>query len=125
MAQASAGSHFRGGMRILNAALAGVLLLFALAQRDDPDGGFWAAAYALPALWCAWAAARPRALRRPGARALLGLTALAALGGVAWFWPDAPGWWRREVWWEAEAAREGMGLMIAALALLGPAVAAR
>ena len=108
-------------MRILNGVLAALLLLFAAVQHNDPDGASWAAAYGLAALWCALAAARPGAMRRPWARAALGLSVLAALVGVAWFWPEAPGWWRGEVWWETETAREGMGVMIVALALLAPA----
>lgn len=111
-------------MRILNGSLAVLLLLFAAVQRNDPDGAFWAAAYGLPALWCALAAARPDAMRRPTVRALLALSVGAALFGATRFWPDVPGWWRREVWWEAEAAREGMGLMIVVLALLAPGIVA-
>jgi len=37
---------------------------------------------------------------------------------VAWFWPQTPGFWHQEVWWVTEEAREGMGMMIAFIALL-------
>ena len=105
-------------MRILSGVACAILVLFAAVQYDDTDALFWAAAYGGAALWCGLAAARPAMLARAPLNALAGLSALAALGGMIWFWPDAPGWWRREVWWVTETAREGMGMMIVFAALL-------
>lgn len=113
------------GLRVACALLAGLMALFAAAQANDPDGALWGAVYGATALWCALAAARPGALRRGPVFALLILSLLAALAGAAAFWPDTPGWWRREVWWETETAREGMGLMVVALTLLAPVAVAR
>lgn len=114
-----------GGLRPACGGLAALLALFALAQVNDPDGALWAAVYGAAAAWCALAAVRPGALRRRPVRALLAMSLLAAAAGAIALWPDAPGWWRREVWWQTETAREGMGLMIVALTLLAPMVVAR
>ena len=48
---------------------------------------------------------------------LLGLCLVLAILGTIFYWPQTPGFWRMEVWWETEAAREGMGMMIATLAV--------
>lgn len=115
-------------MRIVNGVLGLLLLLFAAVQVNDPDGPFWIAAYGVGALWTLLAALAPAALARLPAILLLAATLVIALAGVARFWPTAPGWWRTEVWWATETAREGMGMMIVAAALLAPlatALAAR
>jgi hypothetical protein len=105
-------------MRILNGVVCAILVLFAAVQYNDPDALFWGTAYGVAALWCGLAAARPAMLARAPLNVLVGLSALAALGGMIWFWPDTPNWWRREVWWVTETAREGMGMMIVFAALL-------
>lgn len=107
-------------MRILNGLLAVVLAGFAAVQANDPDATFWMVAYGVPAAWTLLAAAAPGALATRPAPLLLSLTVAAAAAGVVRFWPEAPGWWRMEVWWQAEAAREGMGMMIVLLSLLAP-----
>lgn len=104
-------------MRIVNGVLAVLLVLFAVAQYNDPDGPFWVAVYGAGALWCAVAALRPAAGRHGGVRAVFGATCIAALAGVVWFWPRTPEWWRQDVWWETETAREGMGMMIIVVCL--------
>lgn len=115
-------------MRILNGLLCIVLVLFAVAQYNDPDAALWGAVYGLAALWSGIAAFRPRLLRRRPLRALWALCAVAGLAGVVWYWPQTPDWWVREVWWESESTREGMGMMIVLVALLlagGPTVLRR
>ena len=105
-------------MRILNGVLAAVLLLFAAVQFNDLDGVFWAAVYALAALWCGLSAIRPAIYAWAPAQGLFALSALAALVGLFWFWPTTPGWWKQDVWWNTETAREGMGMMIIVVALV-------
>jgi len=105
-------------MRYLHGALALVLLLFAGVQYNDPDFYLWIPLYLVPALWAGLAALRPDLLGRPLAVRGLVLCLAAALVGTAMIWPTDPGWWRRDVWWESEAAREGMGMMIIAASLL-------
>ena len=114
-------------MRIVNGLLAAVLVLFAVAQYNDPDAFLWGAIYGLAAAWCGVAALRPGLLRRGPLRVLWGVCLLAGLGGLAFYWPDTPNWWVRDVWWETETAREGMGMMIvlAALVLAGTAMLRR
>lgn len=107
-------------MRILNGALALLLLAFAVVQYNDPDGVLWMAAYGLGVLWTLMAALVPRVLALKPISMMLSFTVAAVLLGVIYFWPDAPGWWRTEVWWETETVREAMGLMVMALALLAP-----
>lgn len=105
-------------MRIANGVLAAILVLFAVAQYNDPDAFLWGAIYGIAGVWCGVAAFRPGLLGRGPVRALWGLCLLAALAGLVFYWPDTPNWWVREVWWENEAAREGMGMMIVVAALL-------
>lgn len=107
-------------MRILNGALALLLLAFAVVQYNDPDGVLWMAAYGLGVLWTLMAALVPRVLALKPISMMLSFTVAAMLLGVIYFWPDTPGWWRTEVWWETETVREAMGLMVMALALLAP-----
>ena len=104
-------------MRYLYAFLGLVMLLFAVAQYNDPDGPVWALIYGIPAVWAGVAAFRPDLLRRPGGLVLLLASLAAAVALTIWLWPAAPGWWRQEVWWESETSREGMGLMLVTLVL--------
>ncbi|RIA45427.1 transmembrane 220 family protein [Dichotomicrobium thermohalophilum] len=110
-------------MRYISGALALFLLLFAVAQYNDPDGLFWAVAYGVPALWAIGFAFAPSALRGTVPAALFTACAIIAFVGVYYFWPQANEWWRQDVWWNDEAAREGMGLMIVAASFLFLAVA--
>ncbi len=105
-------------MRIISGIFAVLLILFAVAQYNDPDGLFWVAVYGAGALWCLLAAFRPGLFTGGPAKLLFGLTFLAAIAGMVWFWPTTPEWWMQDVWWETETAREGMGMMIIAVCLL-------
>ena len=105
-------------MRIVNGVLCLLMLAFAAVQLNDPDAGLWILIYLLPAAWAGLAAWRPARLQARPATLGLGLCLLTALAGVAYWWPKDAGWWRQEVWWQSEAAREGMGLMVAAAVLL-------
>lgn len=111
-------------MRIVNGVLAILLILFAVVQYNDPDGLFWAAVYGVGAIWCGLAAFRSSTYRSNAAFGLFGLCLLAAIAGMAHFWPDTPDWWKQDVWWETETAREGMGMMILLAALIVAGVGA-
>lgn len=104
-------------MRLVNGVFACLLILFAVVQFNDPDGPFWALAYGIGALWCAVAALRAALYATPAFLAYVASLA-AAIAGVVWFWPRTPNFWMQDVWWETETAREGMGMMILAIALL-------
>lgn len=105
-------------MRIVNAIFPVLLVVFAAVQVNDPDGLFWAVIYALGAAWCALAALRPALLAGALPRALYGVSLLAAVGGLVYFWSQTPCWWHSAVWWETETAREGISMMILVLALV-------
>lgn len=105
-------------MRIVSGVCAVVLIVFAAVQYNDPDALFWAPIYAGGAVLCALAAFRPRIYAGSPAGLVYAAAVLASLAGVVRFWPSASGWWMQEVWWENEAAREGMGMMVLAAALL-------
>ena len=103
-------------MRIVAAVFCVLMILFAAVQYNDPDVIFWGSSYGLAAVFCGVAAFAPQVLGGRGAQMVLAATLVLAVAGVWWFWPDVPGWWRKAVWMEAETAREGMGMMIAAAA---------
>ena len=69
----------------------------------------------------------PNLTRRKGARRLLGLCIALTLVGVGFYWPVVPGFWKPAIWWhgdlamttsQVELAREGMGMIIALVALV-------
>jgi hypothetical protein len=115
-------------MRFVFGLLAAVMVAFAAMQYNDPDGPLWAFYYAVPAAWAGIAAFRPRLLGEPLGKAALGITLLAAVALTLWYWPTTAGFWHEEAWRMgkidpteaaiAEAAREGMGLMIATAIVL-------
>lgn len=115
-------------MRVVLGMLAMLMAVFAIVQYNDPDGPLWAVYYGVPAIWAALAAYRPGILSTPVVRALLAVTAVAALGLTIYYWPPIGGWWREEVWSMslteeraariAEQSREGMGIMIATAVVL-------
>lgn len=109
-------------MRVLNGFIALILLGFAAVHLGEADGLFWTVVYCVGAEWALVAALVPRLLAFRLVGALLAATVAAALLGVVHFWPDTPGWWHRSVWAESEAARDGVGMMILALSLLGPVI---
>lgn len=109
-------------MRVVTAILCIILVLFAAVQYNDPDALFWAPIYGVGALWAGLAAFRPRVFAAGAVSGLFLVSLVAALAGVYLYWPRIPSWWSRDVWWAAEAAREGMGMMFLALAMLITAV---
>jgi len=101
-------------LNLVRTSLGLLMLLFIGVQYNDPDGPLWALVYALPALLMGVCVLRARWLEALAGRWLV-TAVVVALALAAWLaWPQTPGFWRQEVWWEEEAAREGMGLMIAA-----------
>ena len=112
-------------MRYLNILLLLAMLGFAVVQYNDPDALLWMAYYAVPAAWAFLAAFRLPLVRSAwGQRALWASIAIGLAVAVA-YWPTMPGFWRPEVWQHEEAAREGMGLMIAWGVLLVALITAR
>ena len=105
-------------MRTVNMVLGVMMVAFAAVQYNDPDAPLWVVMYLVPAAWAFMAAFRlPSTASRDGA-VLLWVSLAVYLFAVVFFWPQAPGFWRKDVWWQDEPAREGMGLMIAFVALL-------
>jgi hypothetical protein len=105
-------------MRILNLLLALTMLGFTAVQYNDPDALLWIVYYIVPAIWALLAALRPDVLRSTVGSRLLWASVVVWLGLVIFYWPQMPNFWRREVFMAEETVREGMGLMIAWLALL-------
>ena len=114
-------------MIILNSLICLLMLMCALLQYNDPDPWLWVSIYLVPGLWAGLAAAMPNLTGRKGARRLLGLCIALALVGVGFYWPDVPGFWKPAIWWhgdlamttsQIELAREGMGMIIALVALV-------
>jgi len=105
-------------VRYLNMLLGLAMLGFTAVQYNDPDGLLWAVYYIVPAAWAFLAAFRLDVARSALGMRLLWVTVAVWLGLVIFYWPEMPGFWRREVFMVEETAREGMGLMIAWLALL-------
>ena len=114
-------------MIILNSLICQLMLMCAVLQYNDPDPWLWVSIYLVPGLWAGLAAAMPNLTRRKGARRLLGLFIALTLVGVGFYWPDVPGFWKPAIWWhgdlamttsQIELAREGMGMIIALVALV-------
>lgn len=99
-------------MRYVNVVLGLVMVAFAAVQYNDPDALLWMVIYLAPAAWAFAAAFRVSDVRSPRGTMLLYVTLAAALVLTIYYWPQAPGFWRKEVWWDDEEAREGMGVMI-------------
>lgn len=115
-------------MRYLNMLLGLTMLGFAAVQYNDPDALLWAAYYMVPAAWAFLAAFRLPVVRSTQGMRWLWASVAVWLVLVIFYWPPMPGFWRPEVFMievEGEAAREGMGLMIAWLALLVAWLSAR
>lgn len=112
-------------MKLLNAVLAVVMVLFAAVQYNDPDGALWALIYLSGALWCGVAAFRPALFTGDAGLWLFASTCAAAVFALWYYWPQTDHFWSMAVWWETETAREGMGVMILALCLIAAGVVAR
>ncbi len=105
-------------MRVVSAVFCLVMILFAVVQYNDPDALYWIAVYGVAALWCGLAGFRPAVFSSRMWRGLLGATVVVSFIAMAWHWPKTPGFWQQEVWWVTETAREGMGMMIAVVAVV-------
>ena len=105
-------------MRILNATLCVMMILFIVVQFNDPDGAIWAIIYAIPAIWAGLATFKLKSISTNITFKALIVSVLAGFVMVVVYWPRTPGFWKQEVWWETETAREGMGIMIATLVLV-------
>jgi hypothetical protein len=91
---------------------------FVVLQYNDPDPTLWMALYGVGAVWTGIAAFAPRLLTSSAAGWLLLICLAGTFGGLVYYWPQASGWWLRDVWWYDEEAREGMGMMMLAAAIL-------
>jgi Transmembrane family 220, helix len=121
-------------MRYINGFFCVLLVLFTSVQYNDPDAPMWIALYGVPALWAGLAAARPERLARSqGLLAAFGATLVVVAGFMVYWWPrpqSVASWWQSEVVHggmgtlvsmtaqDNELVREGLGLMIATVALL-------
>ena len=105
-------------MRIIHAIFCIVLIAFTVVQHNDPDFYFWMPVYGVPAILVAIAAWSPGSLSLLAMRASITVCAVLGVIGTVLLWPREENFWRQEVWWESELAREGMGMMIATVALL-------
>lgn len=99
-------------MRYVNILLGLVMLSFVAVQYNDPDGPLWMAIYLVPAAWAFAAAFRLPKVRSPVGMRWLWASVAVGLAATIFYWPEMPGFWRKEVWWVEETAREGMGVMI-------------
>jgi Transmembrane family 220, helix len=101
-------------MRYVNGFFCVGLTLFALVQYNDPDALLWFLIYAIPAGWAGLAAFRPDLLApRPGTIGAYAGCLAAAIAGSLYLLPSLP-----ENWIDVEEEREGLGLIIATVALL-------
>jgi hypothetical protein len=110
-------------MRWLNLPLLIAMLGFAAVQYNDPDALLWIVYYLVPAAWGLLAFWRPQ--RLAALQTWLWMSALVWTGLMIYYWPAMPGFWRREVFMQEETAREGMGLMLAWLAVVVALATAR
>ena len=101
-------------MRYVNGFFCVVLTLFALMQYNDPDALVWFLIYGIPAVWAGLAAFRPDLLApRPHIIAAYAVSLAAAILGSVYLWPSLP-----DNWIHVEEEREGLGMIIGALALV-------
>jgi Transmembrane family 220, helix len=101
-------------MRYVNGFFCVLFVLFAVVQYNDPDALLWIVIYGVTAVWAGLAAFRPvRFAHSPVLIAVFGVTAVAMVGGAIYDWPQSIA-----DWWDNEVVREGLGLIIATVALL-------
>jgi hypothetical protein len=101
-------------MRYVNGFFCVLFVLFAVVQYNDPDAVLWILIYGVTAVWAGLAAFRPA--RFAHNRLLLGafgVTLVAMAAGAVYEWPQSIA-----DWWDNEFVREGLGLIIATVALL-------
>lgn len=104
-------------MRIVSGVFFIAMVLFTVVQFNDPDALYWGMIYGIAAIWCALAAFHPTFTTRFWSQRLLLTCLVLAAVGTVWYFPKTPGFWQTEVWWVTETAREGMGMMIAFVAI--------
>lgn len=90
-------------MRYVDAIAALVFIAFAALQYNDPDGSLWVALYGFAALVSALFA-----VGRESKLAIVGLVAYVPAFTILAREIDAS-------WWTSEQAREGLGMLLAAL----------
>jgi Transmembrane family 220, helix len=101
-------------MRYVNGFFCVLLVLFAIVQYNDPDAILWILIYGVPAVWAGLAAFRPaRFAHNSLLLTVFGVTLVAIVGGAIYDWPQSIA-----DWWDNEVVREGLGLIIATVALL-------
>jgi Transmembrane family 220, helix len=101
-------------MRYVNGFFCVLFVLFAVVQYNDPDAILWIVIYGITAVWAGLAAFRLDSLAQ--SRPLLaafGVTLVAMVAGMIYDWPQSIA-----DWWDNEVVREGLGLIIAMVALL-------
>jgi len=101
-------------MRYLNGFFCILFALFAVVQYNDPDALVWIMIYGIVAVWAGLAAFRLTQFAH--SRLLLGvfgLSVVAFVAGTIYEWPPSIA-----DWWENELVREGLGMIIATVALL-------
>ena len=112
-------------MRYVNGFFCVLLVLFMIVQYNDPDAILWILIYGSTAVWAGLAAFRPASFAH--SQPLLvafGVTLVAIAGGAIYDWPQSiADWWQNEVVRATmspgyEVVREGLGLIIATVALL-------
>jgi transmembrane protein TMEM220 len=112
-------------MRYINGFFCVLLVLFTIVQYNDPDAILWILIYGIAAVWAGLAAYRPDwfAHNQPLLVAF-GVTLVAIAGGAIYDWPQSiADWWQNEMVRgtmspDYEVVREGLGLIIATVALL-------
>jgi len=101
-------------MRYVNGFFCVLFALFAVVQYNDPDAVLWILIYGITAIWAGLAAFRPASFAHsPVLIAVFGVTLVAMVGGAIYDWPQSIA-----DWWDNEFVREGLGLIIATVALL-------
>jgi Transmembrane family 220, helix len=101
-------------MRYLNGFFCVLLALFAIVQYNDPDAILWILIYGIAAIWAGVAAFRPgRLAQSPLLLGAFVVTLAAMTGGAIYDLPQSIA-----DWWDNEVVREGLGLIIAVVALL-------
>jgi Transmembrane family 220, helix len=101
-------------MRYVNGFFCVVFVLFTIVQYNDPDAILWILIYGITAVWAGLAAYRPdRFAHSQPLLVAFGVTVVAMLGAAIYDWPQSIA-----DWWDNEVVREGLGLIIATVALL-------
>ena len=104
-------------MRYVNGFFCVLFALFAVVQYNDPDALVWIVIYGLVAVWTGLAAFRLTQFAHSQLLlAVFGLCLLGFVAGTIYEWPPS-----LADWWENELVREGLGMILATIALLAVA----